>query len=62
MKKPSGLGDSVTLTVTNGGDEDVVFSNSILGLEIENQNTGEAYPLFSAQAIITLEARRIENL
>ena len=49
-----GLGDSVTLTVTNGGDEDVVFSNSILGLEIENQNTGEAYPLFSAQAIITL--------
>ena len=49
-----GLGDSVTLTVTNGGDEDVVFSNSILGLEIENQDTGEAYPLFSAQAIITL--------
>jgi hypothetical protein len=49
-----GLGDSVTLTLTNGGDEDVVFSNSILGLEIENQNTGEVYPLFSAQAIITL--------
>jgi hypothetical protein len=49
-----GLGDSVTLTVTNVGDEDLVFSNSILGLEIENQNTGEAYPLFSAQAIITL--------
>ena len=49
-----GLGDSVTLTVTNGGDEDLVFSNSILGLEIENQDTGEAYPLFSAQAIITL--------
>ena len=50
-----GLGDSVTLTVTNGGDEDLEFSNSILGLEIENQDTGEAYPLFSAQAIITLE-------
>ena len=49
-----GSGDSVALTVTNVGDEDVVFSNSILGLEIENQNTGEAYPLFSAQAIITL--------
>jgi hypothetical protein len=49
-----GLGDSVTLTVTNVGDEDLVFSNSILGLEIENQDTGVAYPLFSAQAIITL--------
>ena len=49
------LGDSVTITVTNGGDEALEFSNSILGLEIENQDTGEAYPLFSAQAIITLE-------
>jgi hypothetical protein len=50
-----GLGDSVTITLTNGGDEALKFSNSILGLEIENQDTGEAYPLFSAQAIITLE-------
>jgi hypothetical protein len=50
-----GLGDSVTITVTNGGDEALKFSNSILGLEIENQDTGEAYPLYSAQAIITLE-------
>jgi hypothetical protein len=49
------LGESVIINVTNGGDEALVFSNSILGLEIENQNTGEAYPLFSAQAIITLE-------
>src|SRR5215210_4941018 len=50
-----GLGDSVIITVTNGGDEALEFSNSILGLEIENQDTGEVYPLFSAQAIITLE-------
>jgi hypothetical protein len=49
------LGESVTINVTNGGDEALEFSNSILGLEIENQDTGEAYPLFSAQAIITLE-------
>ena len=49
------LGESVTITVTNGGDEALEFSNSILGLEIENQDTGEAYPLFSAQAIIRLE-------
>jgi hypothetical protein len=52
-----GLGESVTITVTNGGDEALEFSNSILGLEIENQDTGVAYPLYSAQAIITLEPR-----
>ena len=50
-----GLGDLVTITVTNGGDEALEFSNSILGLQIENRDTGEAYPLFSAQAIIRLE-------
>jgi hypothetical protein len=50
-----GVGDSITITVTNRGDEALEFSNSILGLEIENQDTGEAYPLFSAQAIIALE-------
>lgn len=50
-----GLGDLVTITVTNGGDEALEFSNSILGLQIENQDTGEAYPLFSTQAIIRLE-------
>jgi hypothetical protein len=49
------LGDSVTINVTNGGDEALEFPNSILGLEIENQDTGEAYPLFSAQVITTLE-------
>jgi uncharacterized protein (UPF0333 family) len=49
------IGESVTINVTNGGDEALQFSNSILGLEIENQDTGEVYPLFSAQAIITLE-------
>jgi hypothetical protein len=49
------LGESVIINVTNGGDEALEFSNSILGLEIENQDTGEAYPLFSAQAIITLQ-------
>lgn len=49
------LGDSVRITVTNGGDEALEFSNSILGLEIVNRDTGEAYPLFSAPAIITLE-------
>jgi hypothetical protein len=32
------------------------FPNGVLGLEIENHDTGEAYPLFSAQVITTLES------
>ena len=47
--------EPVTITVTNGGDEALEFPNSMLGLEIENQDTGETYPLFSAQVITTLE-------
>jgi hypothetical protein len=50
-----GLGESVIFNVTNYGAEALEFSNSILGLEIENQDTGEAYPLFSAQVITALE-------
>jgi hypothetical protein len=54
------LGESVTVNVTtvnvtNGGDEALEFPNNVLGLEIENRVTGEAYPLFSAQVITTLE-------
>jgi hypothetical protein len=49
------VGESVTINVTNGGDEALEFPNSVLGLEIENRDTGEAYPLFSAQVITTLE-------
>ncbi len=49
------VGEPVTINVTNGGDEALEFPNSVLGLEIENQGTGEAYTLFSAQVINTLE-------
>ncbi len=49
------IGEPVTINVTNGGDKALEFPNSILGLEIENHDTGEAYPLFSAQVITTLE-------
>ncbi len=47
--------EPVTITVTNDGDEALEFPNSMLGLEIENRDTGETYPLFSAQVITTLE-------
>ncbi len=36
----------VTINVINGGDEDIEFPNSMLGLEIENRDTGDVYPLF----------------
>jgi hypothetical protein len=49
------LGESVTIIVTNDDDDALEFPNSILGLEIANRDTGEAYPLFSAQVITTLE-------
>ena len=49
------VGEPVTINVTNGGDEALEFPNSVLGLEIENRDTGEAYPLFSAQVITTVE-------
>jgi hypothetical protein len=49
------VGEPATINVTNGGDEALEFPNSMLGLEIENRDTGETYSLFSAQVITTLE-------
>ena len=49
------VGEPVTINITNGGDEALEFPNSVLGLDIENRDTGETYPLFSAQVITTLE-------
>jgi hypothetical protein len=46
---------TVTITVTNDSDEALEFPNSVLGLEIENLDTDEVYPLVSAQVITTLE-------
>src|SRR5215217_3974310 len=49
-------GDNVTITVTNDGDEPLEFANSLLGLEIENLDTDELFPLTSLTVITTLEA------
>lgn len=54
-------GDNVTITVTNDGDEALEFSNSILGLEIENLDTDEVYPITSLTVITTLEAGQSET-
>jgi hypothetical protein len=50
------VGEPVTINVTNKGAAALEFPNSVLGLEIVNRDTGEAYLLFSAQVITTLEA------
>jgi hypothetical protein len=48
-------GDTVTINVTNDGNEALDFPNSVLGLEIENVDTEEVYSIISLQVITTLE-------
>jgi hypothetical protein len=47
--------DTVTINVTNNGNESLEFPNSLLGLVIENLDTGDIFPLASAEVITTLE-------
>jgi hypothetical protein len=54
-KEIYGPGDVVTITITNTGDEPLEFSDSLLGLEIKNVDTGEVFPINAAQVITTLE-------
>ncbi len=54
-KETYGPGDTVRITVTNTGNEPLEFPNSALGLEIRNVETGEVYPLVSAQVVTTLQ-------
>ncbi len=54
-------GQLVTMTVTNDGNETLDFPNSVLGLEIEDLDTDELFPLISAQVITTLEAGQSET-
>jgi PKD repeat protein len=54
-------GQLVTITFTNDGDEALETANSVFGLEIENLDTDELFPLISAQVITTLEAGQSET-
>ena len=54
-------GDIVTINVTNDGNEALDFSNSVLGLEIENLDTDEAFQPISLQVITTLEPGESET-
>jgi archaellum component FlaG (FlaF/FlaG flagellin family) len=48
------VGESVTFTVKNIGDQTLTFPDASLGLEIENVDTGDNYSVMSAQVITEL--------
>ena len=50
------VGEPVTITVKNIGDETLTFPNSAAGLKIQNMNTGQMYSVVTAQVITELEA------
>jgi hypothetical protein len=54
-KEIYGPEDVVVITITNTGDEPLVFPDAALGLQIKNVDTGEVFPLVAAQVITTLE-------
>jgi hypothetical protein len=45
----------VNITISNGSDHSIKFPNSILGLNIENVNTGQKAGLFGIQVISELK-------
>lgn len=52
------VGDPVIITVKNNGDSMMEFSDSALGLEIENADTGQKYSVPASQVITELEPGR----
>src|ERR671913_48937 len=49
------VGEPVTITVKNIGDETLTFPNSAAGLKIQNTNTGQVYSVVAAQVTTELE-------
>lgn len=49
------VGEPVTITVKNIGDETLTFPNSAVGLKIQNMNTGQMYSAVAAQVTTELE-------
>jgi flagellar hook assembly protein FlgD len=49
------IGEPVTITVTNIGDETLTFPNSAVDLKIQNMNTGQIYSVIAAQVTTELQ-------
>lgn len=50
------IGEPVTITVKNIGDETLTFPDSGVGLKIQNMNTGQMYNVVAAQVTTELES------
>jgi flagellar hook assembly protein FlgD len=48
------IGEPVTITVKNIGDETLTFSDSALGLKFQNTNTGQTYGVATAKVMTEL--------
>ncbi|MDQ3852594.1 MAG: hypothetical protein M3299_07150 [Thermoproteota archaeon] len=49
------VGEPVTITVKNIGDQTLTFPNSAVGLKIQNMNTGQVYSVAATQVKSELE-------
>ena len=49
------IGEPVTITVKNIGDETLTFPNSAVDLKIQNMNTGQIYSVVAAQVTTELQ-------
>jgi hypothetical protein len=49
------VGEPVTITVKNIGDQTLTFPNSAMGLKIQNMNTGQVYSVAATQVTTELE-------
>ena len=49
------IGEPVTITVRNIGDETLTFPNSAVDLKIQNMNTGQLYSVVAAQVTTELQ-------
>jgi flagellar hook assembly protein FlgD len=49
------IGEPVTITIKNIGDETLTFPNSAMGLKIQNTNTGQIYNIAAAEVTTELE-------
>ena len=56
------VGEPVVITIKNNGDETLAFSDSALGLEIQNTNTGVEYGAPAAQVITELEPEQSKEI
>ena len=56
------IGEPVTITIKNIGDETLTFPNSAMGLKIQNTNTGQIYNIAAAQVTTELEPGELRTM